>query len=115
MRTKSTVARRKRKKRIFKLAKGAYAGKSKKWRQVLQHVEKSLNTSFAGRKDRKADFRSLWICRINAACREEQQTYGRFVSGLKKAGVTLNRKMLAEMALRDAASFKKLISFSRAK
>lgn len=110
MRIKSGPARKNRKRKYFKLAKGGYAGKSKKYRQVRQQVEKSLARSYTGRKDRKGDFRRLWITRLNAACREEGLTYGRFIAGLKKADIKLNRKMLAEMALRDAASFKKIVS-----
>lgn len=113
MRIKSGVTTRRRKKKYFKAAKGAYGAKRNRWRQVRQHVEKSLNSSYTGRKDRKGEFRSLWIGRINAACREESLSYSRFVAGLKKAGVTLNRKMLAEMALKDAASFKQLVTLSR--
>jgi large subunit ribosomal protein L20 len=110
MRIKSGVTTRRRKKKFFKHAKGAYGAKSKRWREVRQHVEKSLNTSYTGRKDRKSEYRRLWIGRINAACRIENTTYAQFVAGLKKAKVGLNRKMLAEMALRDAASFKKIVS-----
>ena len=114
MRIKGGVTTRSRKKKIFRLAKGAYSSKSKNWRHVRQHVEKSLDRSYTGRKDRKGEFRSLWISRINAACREGDLTYGRFVAGLKKAGIGLNRKMLAEMAVRDGASFKKLVSLVQA-
>jgi large subunit ribosomal protein L20 len=114
MRIKSGATRQKRKKKYFKLAKGGYAGKSKKYRQVLQHVEKSLDRSFTGRKDRKGEFRTLWITRLNAACREEGMTYSKLIAGLKKADIRLNRKMLAEMALRDTASFKKIVSLAKA-
>lgn len=114
MRIKAGKNTRKGKKKIFRLAKGAYSSKSKNWRHVLQHVEKSLDRSYTGRKDRKGEFRSLWIGRINAACRERNLTYGRFIAGLKKAGITLNRKMLSEMALRDEASFQKLVSLAAA-
>lgn len=113
MRIKSGVTTRRRKKKYFKLAKGSYASRGNRWRHVRQHVEKSLNYAYTGRKDRKGDFRSLWITRINAACREENLAYAKFIAGLKKAGIRLNRKMLAELALRDAASFKKLVSISR--
>ncbi|MDE1977531.1 MAG: 50S ribosomal protein L20 [Elusimicrobia bacterium] len=112
MRIKSGVTTRRHKKKKFKLAKGFYSDKSRKWRQVKQAVERSLAVSYVGRKDCKGDFRSLWITRINAACREHGIPYGRFISGLKKAGVTLNRKMLSEMAIRDGASFKKLVSLA---
>ena len=114
MRIKAGKNTRKGKKKIFRLAKGAYSSKSKNWRHVLQHVEKSLDRSYTGRKDRKGEFRSLWIGRINAACRENKLSYSRFVAGLKKAGITLNRKMLSEMAVRDSASFQKLVSLAAA-
>ena len=113
MRIKSGVTTRRRKKKYFKEAKGAYASKSKNWRMVRQHVEKALDRAYTGRKDKKGDFRNLWVCRINAACREENLSYSRFIAGLNKAGIALNRKMLAELALRDAASFKKLVSMAR--
>lgn len=113
MRIKSGVTTRRHKKKFFKLAKGNYSAKSTRWRMVKQQVEQSLNRAYSGRKDRKGDFRSLWIERINAACRENETSYSKFMAGLKKAGVTLNRKMLSEIAIRDNGSFKKLISLAR--
>lgn len=113
MRIKSGVSTRQHKKKYFKRAKGFYSAKRTRWRMVIQQVEKSMAASYIGRKDRKGDFRSLWIERINAACRQNDTTYSRFMAGLKKAGVALNRKMLSEMAVRDGASFKKLVSLSR--
>jgi len=113
MRIKSGVTTRRHKKKFFKLAKGNYQDKRTKWRIVKQQVEQSLNESYTGRKDKKSDFRSLWIERINAACRQNDTTYGRFMNGLKKAGITLNRKMLSELAARDGASFKKLVSLAQ--
>ena len=113
MRIKSGVTTRRGKKKYFKIAKGSYSNKRNRWRAVIQQVEKSLVHAYTGRKDKKGDFRSLWITRINAACREEGMSYSKFIAGLKKGGVTLNRKMLAEMAMRDAGSFKKLVSLSR--
>ena len=113
MRIKSGVTTRHHKKKKFKLAKGNYSAKRSRWRMVIQQVDKSLATSYIGRKDRKGDFRSLWIERINAACRESETNYSKFIAGLKKAGITLNRKMLSEMAVRDGASFKKLVALSR--
>ncbi len=112
MRIKSGVTTRRHKKKKFRLAKGFYSDKSRKWRQVKQAVERSLAEAYVGRKDRKGDFRSLWITRLNAACREHGLSYSRFMAGLKKAGVALNRKMLSEMAIRDNASFKKLVSLA---
>lgn len=112
MRIKSGVTTRQRKKKIFRLAKGYYSNKRNRWRMALQQVEKSLTHAYVGRKDKKREYRSLWIARINAACRENNVSYSRFMSGLRKKGVSLNRKMLAEMAVRDAGNFKKLVSFS---
>lgn len=112
MRIKSGVSTRAHKKKFFKLAKGNYSAKSTRWRMVKQQVEASLAESYIGRKDKKGDFRALWIERINAACRQNETTYGRFINGLKKAGITLNRKMLSELAARDGASFKKLVSLA---
>ena len=113
MRIKSGVSTRAHKKKFFKLAKGNYSAKSTRWRMVKQQVEASLAESYIGRKDKKGDFRSLWIQRINAACRQHDTTYGRFINGRKKAGITLNRKMLSEMAAQDGASFKKLVSLAQ--
>lgn len=114
MRIKSGVTTRRHKKKFFKLAKGNYSAKRTRWRMVKQQVEKSLHTAYTGRKDKKGDFRSLWIERINAACREHDTSYSRFMNGLKKAGITLNRKMLSEMAVRDGGSFKKLVEMAGA-
>ena len=113
MRIKSGVTTRAHKKKFFKIAKGNYSAKSTRWRMVKQQVEASLAEAYIGRKDKKGDFRALWIERINAACRQNETTYGRFINGLKKAGITLNRKMLSEMAARDGASFKKLVSLAQ--
>lgn len=114
MRIKAGQNTRKGKKKIFRLAKGAYSSKSKNWRHVLQHVEKSLDRAYTGRKDRKGEFRSLWIARINAACRQHDMSYSKFIAGLKKAGITINRKMLSEMVMRDEASFNKIVSLAAA-
>ncbi|MBI5211183.1 MAG: 50S ribosomal protein L20 [Elusimicrobia bacterium] len=113
MRIKSGVTTRHHKKKKFRLAKGFYSDKRTKWRQVKQQVEKSLAHMYVGRKDRKGDFRSLWIERINAACRQADTSYSRFMCGLKKAKIALNRKMLSEIAIRDQASFRKLLEISR--
>src|SRR5579863_8005594 len=114
MRIKAGKTSRQSKKKVFRLAKGYYGNKSNRWRAVIQQVEKSLVHAYTGRKDKKGEYRSLWITRINAACRENNLTYSRFMAGLKKKGVPLNRKMLAEMAVRDVDSFKKLAAFSQA-
>jgi large subunit ribosomal protein L20 len=114
MRIKSGVTTRRHKKKFFKIAKGNYSAKSTRWRMVKQQVEASLNRAYTGRKDKKGDFRSLWIERINAAAREHGMNYSTFMAGLKKAGITLNRKMISEMAIRDAHSFKKLVELAHA-
>src|SRR5215467_10268517 len=107
-RVKSGVTTRQRKKKTFKIAKGYYYSKRSRWRQVVQQVERSLRYAYVGRKDRKGDFRALWIQRINAAARLNDLSYSRFMYGLKKAGIGLDRKMLAEIAVADAPAFKKL-------
>ena len=105
MRIKSGVYTRQRKKKAFKISKGYYSNRNNRWRQTIQQVEKSLRYSYIHRKDRKGDFRSLWISRINAACRAVGLSYSQFISGLKKSNIQLNRKMLADLAVHDAALF----------
>jgi large subunit ribosomal protein L20 len=114
MRAKSAVYTRQRKKKIFRLAKGSYATKKNRWRMVIQQVERSLNYAYTGRKDNKSNFRTLWIVRLNAAVREEGISYNKFISGLKKANVTIDRKILAEIAVNDNATFKQLIEIAKA-
>ncbi len=113
-RIKGAMMTRKRRKKTLKLAKGYYGSKSKHFKMAKQQVMKSGNYAFTGRKLKKRDFRRLWITRINAACRAEGVTYSAFMNGLKKAGVELNRKMLSEMAIHDAASFKALVETAKA-
>jgi large subunit ribosomal protein L20 len=110
MRAKSVVYTRQRKKKIFRFAKGSYAAKKNRWRMVVQQAEKSLNYSYTGRKDKKADFRSLWVVRINAAVREEGVSYSKFISGLKRSNIIIDRKMLAEIAVNDKCAFKQLVN-----
>jgi large subunit ribosomal protein L20 len=107
------VYTRQRKKKIFRLAKGSYASKKNRWRMVIQQVERSLNYAYTGRKDNKANFRTLWIVRLNAAVREEGISYNKFISGLKKANIAIDRKMLAEIAVNDNAAFKHLIEVAK--
>jgi large subunit ribosomal protein L20 len=114
MRAKSVVYTRQKKKKIFRLAKGSYATKKNCWRMVIQQVERSLNYSYTGRKDNKSNFRTLWIVRLNAAVREEGISYNKFIFGLKKANVPIDRKMLAETAVNDNATFKQLIEIAKA-
>lgn len=113
-RIKGAAMTRKRRKKTLKLAKGYYGSKSKHFKMAKEQVMKSGNYAFAGRKQKKRDFRTLWIARINAACRAEGMNYSTFMNGLKKAGITLNRKMLSEMAIRDAASFSELVKTAKA-
>ena len=112
MRITFSVPRNHRKKKIFKLAKGYYGDKSRRLRMAIQQVDKSLTRAFTDRKNKKGSFRSMWITRLNAAVREEGSTYSRFMNGLKKSGITLNRKMLSEMAIKDPASFKQLVTIA---
>src|SRR5689334_5574142 len=107
-RVKSGVTTRQRKKKTFKIAKGYYYSKRSRWRQVVQQVERSLRFAYVGRKDKKGDFRALWIQRINAAARLNNLSYSKLISGLKKAGVALDRKMLAELAVADPKAFQQL-------
>jgi large subunit ribosomal protein L20 len=113
-RVKSGVTTRQRKKKTFRIAKGSYYSKRSRWRQVVQQVERSLRFAYVGRKDRKGDFRRLWIQRINAAARLHDLSYSQLIHGLKKAGVDLNRKMLAEIAVADEAAFKQLADTAKA-
>ncbi|MEG0396114.1 MAG: 50S ribosomal protein L20 [Oscillospiraceae bacterium] len=113
-RIKGAVMTRKRRKKTLKLAKGYYGSKSTHFKMAKQQVMKSGNYAFVGRKQKKRDFRSLWITRINAACRAEGVNYSTFMNGLKKSGIELNRKMLSEMAIHDAASFSALIATAKA-
>src|SRR5689334_4416851 len=113
-RVKSGVTTRQRKKKTFRIAKGYYHSKRSRWRQVVQQVEKSLRYAYVGRKDKKSDFRELWIQRINAAARLNNLSYSKLIFGLKKAGIGLDRKMLAELAVSDQNAFKQLADTARA-
>lgn len=108
-RVKGAVRTRARHKKILKLAKGYFGHKSKLFRTANQAVMKSLVYAYKHRKTKKRDFRKLWVVRINAAARINGLSYSRFISGLKKSGIELNRKVLADMALNDAPSFAKLV------
>jgi large subunit ribosomal protein L20 len=113
-RVKGALMTRKRRKKTLKLAKGYFGSKSRHFKMAKQAVMKSGNYAFAGRKARKRDFRRLWITRISAACRANGVSYSVFMNGLKKAGVVLNRKMLAEIAVADEAAFKSLVEKAKA-
>jgi len=113
MRVKYSVPRHKRKKKVLSRAKGFYGDKSRRLRMAIQQVDKALVSAYAGRKDKKGDYRSLWIARINAALTDTGINYSRFINGLKKAEITLNRKMLSEMAIKDPSSFKQLVDIAK--
>lgn|SRR5690606_32263567 len=99
---------RRRHKRVFKQTKGFYGSRANRFRQAINCLYKSWLYAYTGRKLRKRDFRRLWIQRINAACRESGTTYSRFMGALKTAGIDLDRKVLADIAVHDASAFKKL-------
>lgn len=112
-RIKGAMMTRKRRKKTLKLAKGYWGSKSKHFKMAKEQVMKSGNYAFAGRKQKKRDFRNLWITRINAACRAQGINYSTFMNGLKKSGVGLNRKMLSEMAIHDPKSFSALVETAK--
>jgi len=108
-RVKRGPKRKNRRIKILKLAKGFYGMKSRGHRIAKQAVDKALNSAFTGRKDRKGDFRKLWITRINAAARLNGLSYSQFMNGMKASGSVLDRKVLADLAVRDAATFASLV------
>ena len=113
-RVKGALSTRKRHKKILKLAKGYRGAKSKLYRVANQAVMKSLSYAYVGRKNKKRDFRRLWITRITAACKLNDINYSRFINGLKKADIALNRKMLAEIAVNDPKAFTALVEKAKA-
>ena len=112
-RVKSAVITRKKHKKVLKRAKGYYGAKHYRFRNAKQAVMKSGAYAYVGRKDKKSNFRKLWIARINAAARLNGLTYSRLIAGLKKANVVINRKMLAELAVSDAAAFAKVAEIAK--
>ncbi|MCC8126620.1 MAG: 50S ribosomal protein L20 [Clostridiales bacterium] len=114
-RIKGGLNAKKRHKRVLKLAKGYRGARSKQYRIAKQSVMRALTSSYAGRKQRKRQFRALWIARINAAARINGLSYSKFMYGLKLAEVDLNRKILADMAVNDAEGFAKLAELAKAK
>ena len=112
-RVKGAMMERKRRNKMLKLAKGYWGAKSKHFKMAKQAVLKSGNYAFAGRKLKKRDFRSLWITRISAQCKAEGINYSRFMYGLKKSGIELNRKMLSELAVNDKAAFASLVETAK--
>ena len=112
-RTKNTVAARAKRKRILKAAKGYRGGRRALYRTARETVERALAYAYRDRRQKKRDFRKLWITRINAASRLHGLSYSRFISGLKKADVDINRKLLAELAVNDAEGFKELAEVAK--
>ncbi|MBS5660610.1 MAG: 50S ribosomal protein L20 [Clostridiales bacterium] len=104
-RVKGAMMTRKRRNKVLKLASGYFGSKSKLFRTAKQAVMKSGNYAYIGRKQKKRNFRSLWITRISAGCKMNGMNYSTFMNGLKKAGITMNRKMLSEIAINDSAAF----------
>lgn len=112
-RIKRAVNGHKSRRKVMKLAKGFWGAKSKQYRAANEQVMRSLRYAYIGRKLRKRDFRRLWITRINAATRMNGMSYSTFINGLKKAGVDVNRKMLADMAINDAGGFTQLVDLAK--
>ena len=113
-RVKGALATRKRRKKILKLAKGYWGAKSKHFKMAKEAVMKSGQYAYIGRKQKKRDFRRLWITRISSGCKANGINYSTFMNGLKKAGITLNRKMLSEIAIADAEAFTALVEKAKA-
>ncbi|MCK9455293.1 MAG: 50S ribosomal protein L20 [Sulfurimonas sp.] len=113
-RVKTGVVRRRRHKKILKLAKGFYSGRRKHFRKAKEQLERSMYYTFRDRKQKKRDFRKLWIIRINAACRLNGMNYSTFMNGIHKSGIELDRKVLADMAMNDAAAFSAVAEASKA-
>ena len=109
----SNVARLKRKKKVMKLAKGYWGGRSKLWKAAKESVERAERYAYRDRRAKKRDFRRLWITRINAAARLNDMSYNRLMNGLRKAGVEINRKVLADLAVRDPAAFGQLAEVAK--
>lgn len=114
-RVKRAVHGHKKRKKIFRLAKGYYGAKSKLYRIANQAVIKALSSAYVGRKLKKRDFRKLWIARINAAARANGMSYSRLINGLKLAGIEINRKMLADLAINDEPAFAQLVNIAKEK
>lgn len=112
-RVKRAVNARKYHKKILKLAKGYYGGKSKLFKTANETVVRALRNAYVGRKLKKRDFRSLWIARINAATRMNGLSYSKFMNGIKLAGISMNRKMLSEVAINDPKAFSELVEIAK--
>ena len=113
-RVKSNVVRLKRKKQVMKAARGAFGARSKLWKAAKENVERGWRYAYRDRKNKKRDFRRLWITRINAAAHLNDMSYSVFMNGLKQAGIEIDRKVLADIAVRDAAAFSALVESARA-
>ena len=113
VRVRSATTAQKRKKRVLKKAKGQFGHRSTRYRQAKRSVVKGMAYSYRDRKVKKREFRSLWIIRLSAACQEEGMTYSRFINGLKKANVDIDRKVLSELAISSPLAFKKLVKLSK--
>lgn len=109
MRIKAGVYSRQRKKKVFRIAKGYYSNKRNRWRMAIQQVEKSLRYAYTGRRDKKGNFRQLWIARINAALEATGISYSKFINGLKRSNILLDRKSLAGLALKDNPGFRHIV------
>ena len=114
MRVKTGVVRRRRHKKLLKLARGFYSGRRKHFRKAKEQLERSLVYAYRDRKRKKRDFRRLWITRINAACRLNDISYSKFMNALKKANIELDRKILADLAVNDAEAFTKVVEQAKA-
>ena len=112
-RIKRAVNAHKKRRKVFKLAKGYWGSKSKQYRTASEQVRRSLRYAYTGRKLRKRDFRRLWIIRINAAARLSGMSYSTFINGLKKKNIEVNRKMLADLAVNDPAAFAQLVELAK--
>lgn len=112
-RVKRGLSQRTRRKKILKQAKGYFGSKHRLYRTAKEQVMRSLNYAYRDRRRKKRDFRKLWITRINAACREHDLSYSKFIHGLNKAGIEVNRKMLSEIAINDPDNFKSLIQVAK--
>ena len=113
-RVKGAMMTRKRRNKTLKLAKGYWGAKSKHYKMANEQVMKSLKYAYIGRRLKKRDFRQLWITRINAGCKMNGMNYSSFMNGLKKSGIVINRKMLAELAVNDKAAFAQLVEMAKA-
>ncbi|HVZ76749.1 MAG TPA: 50S ribosomal protein L20 [Gemmatimonadaceae bacterium] len=109
----SNVPRLKRKKQVMKAARGAFGGRSKLWKAAKENVERGWKYAYRDRKAKKRDFRRLWVTRINAGAHQHELTYSTFINGLKKAGIEINRKILADLAVHDPAAFAELADKAR--